>query len=161
MELSSEVTKCWQAYLATQDNPEETQKRFLETFSIGNTVESKNEGAQLIKAGVKTTTSELLWSYQNAAAEPPAVGSLSILLGGANQPVCIVETTRVEIKPFSDVGEQFAYDYGEWDRTLDTWRKHCWLYYSKSCEAIGRKPSETMPLVCEWLKVVHLCTNSS
>jgi len=161
MELSPEVTKCWRAYLAVQNNPEEIQKRFYEAFTIGDTIESKNEGARLIMEGVKTTTSDLLWSYQSGATEPPKGGSLSILTDGADHPVCIVETIRVETKPFSDVDEQFAYDYGEWNRTLKSWREHCWWYYSKQCQGMGMEAREDMPLVCEWFQVVHSCANRS
>jgi len=160
MELSAELNNCWQAYLATQVNPEELQKRFLEAFSIGNTVESKNEGARLIKEGIKTSTSDLLWSYERSETGAPRLGSLSILLDGAGQSICIVESVRVETKAFSEVDEQFAYDYGEWDRTLVTWREQCWHYYSNSCKAMGLEASEDMPLVCEWLKVVHHCAKS-
>lgn len=157
MNLSPELTKCWQTYLATQTNPEDAQKRFYEVFSIGNTLESKNEGARLIKEGIKTTTSDLLWSYQLGEKGPPKVGSLSMLTDGANQPVCIVESVRIETKPFSEVDAQFAYDYGEWDRTLESWRDHCWAYYENWCKEVSREASEDMPLVCEWIKVVHHC----
>jgi hypothetical protein len=32
--------------------------------------------------------------------------------------LCIIELTEVEIKPFNSVDEQFAFEYGEGDRTL-------------------------------------------
>lgn len=160
MELSPEVDRCWQAYLETQANPEETQNRFVETFSVGSSIESANEGARLIKMGIKTTTSDLLWSYERSETGAPRVGSFSILLDGASQPLCIVESVRVETKPFSAVDEQFTYDYGAWDGTLASWRKHCWEYHQQSCKEMGLEASEDLPLVCEWLQVVHHCANS-
>ena len=157
MEISQEAARCWQAYLATQNNPEEIQERFYEAFSIGDTAASKNEGARLILEGIKTTTSDLLWSYELGSLGPPQVGSLSILTDGADKPVCIVESIRLETKAFKTVDEQFAYDYGEWDRTLASWREHIWWYYSKYCQEMGWEASEDMPLVCEWLRVVYIC----
>ena len=48
-------------------------------------------------------------------------GDLSIVTLGGDQPACIIETTEVRIVPFDEVDEQFAYEGGEGDRTLESW----------------------------------------
>ena len=90
----------------------------LEVFQIGDSEQSADEGAALIKQGRKTTTSSLLWEYEVADEPLPQVGSLSIVEDGRGKPVCIVETTWVAIKKFAEVDAQFASDYGEWDQYL-------------------------------------------
>lgn len=157
MKLTQEAQNCWQSYLKTVNNPENTRQRFYEAFSIGNTEESKNEGAQLIVQGIKTATSALLWEYEISGVNPPVLGSLSLVEDGQQKPVCIVETTEIKIQPFSMVSTQFAFDYGEWDRTLESWRKNCWDYYIEQCQYFGREVSEEMPLVCERFKVIYRC----
>jgi uncharacterized protein YhfF len=67
----------------------------------------------------------------------------------------MIEVTESVIKPFDEVDEQFAYDYGEWDRTLEGWRKGNWAYFSRVCDKIGRTPSETMPLICQRFRVLY------
>ena len=53
-----------------------------------------------------------------------------------------------------EVDEVFAYDEGEGDRSLVYWRTVHWEAFSRTCAAIGRKPAETMPLICERFRVV-------
>jgi len=83
------------------------------------------------------------------------VGSLSIVTDGRGGPVCVIETLAVEVKAFADVDEIFAYDYGEWDRTLETWRARCWEFNAPRCHALGKVPTPEMPLVCERFAVVY------
>ncbi|MEE8302829.1 MAG: ASCH domain-containing protein [Candidatus Tectomicrobia bacterium] len=68
------------------------------------------------------------WVYQTANKPLPEVGSLSIVTDGRGDPVCVVETITVDMKGFAEVDATFAYDYGAWDRTLETWRAHCWKF---------------------------------
>ena len=44
---------------------------------------------------------------------------------GSDNPVAVIETMELSIKAFNEVDEQFAYDYGEWDRSLEGWRREC------------------------------------
>jgi len=59
------------------------------------------------------------------------------------------------LKSFSEVDEQFAYDYGEGERTLAWWRKEMMQYYNKICKRIDKTPSENMSLVCERFRVLY------
>jgi len=75
-------------------------------------------------------------------------------LDGRGDPLCIIETTRIYIEPYNLVDEEQAYAEGEGDRSLAYWREAHWDYFSRRCEAIGREPSEHMPIVCERFRVV-------
>ena len=124
-------------------------------FQIGDSEQSADEGAALIKQGRKTTTSSLLWEYEVTNKPLPSSLSWIIVEDGRGKPVCIVETTWVAIKKFAEVDAQFASDYGEWDRTLEGWRTHCWVYYEEQCRSLGKVRIPEMPLVCERLRVVY------
>lgn len=152
-----EMPPCWPTYLAQQADPAAAAQRFYGSFRIGDTPASQDEGARLILAGVKTATSDLLWTYEHDDSPPPFVGALSVLADGAGRAVCIVETTEVQVVAFQEVDAQFAADYGEWDGTLTAWRAHCWAYYTAQCAALGRTPDLKMPLVCERFRVVFRC----
>jgi uncharacterized protein YhfF len=83
------------------------------------------------------------------------VGSLSIVTDSRGDPVCVIETLAVDVRAFADVDATFAYDYGEWDRTLETWRARCWEFNAPRCHALGKAPTPEMPVVCERFAVVY------
>ena len=144
----------WARFLAETDDPKDAKSRFFEAFKIGTAENEADEGARLILSGVKTATSSLLCSYESADKRPPIAGDLSIVMNGRNEPVCVIETTWSVIQPFALVDERFARDYGEWDRTLPTWREKCWAHYSDQCQALRRSPNQEVPLVCERFRVI-------
>ncbi len=144
----------WQEYLLTLPESERSQ-RYFEAVSWGNSAELADSIASLIAAGIKTTTSSLLWEQQreNWADEQP--GDRSIVLDSTNTPVCIIETVQVFIKPFDQVDAEFVYNYGEGDRTLGFWNVNMWEYYSQECEALGRPAQKDMPLICQVFKLIY------
>lgn len=149
------VEALWREYLATLDHPEQAEARWCEAFTIGDTPESADEGAALILQGTKTATSSLRWPDAPTQDPMVQVGSLSIVLDGQGRPVCVVETTSVQIRAFDEIDEAFARAYREWGRTLQGWRAGAGAYYAAQCRAIGKEPLPTMPLLCERFMVVY------
>lgn len=152
--LSPTVQMFWSRFLAKSENPAEMETRFHETYSIGDSPQSADIGADLILRSEKTATSSLLWEYEAENAKLPAVGDLNIVMNGCNQPVCVVETIWIVIQALSRADAQFAQDYGEWDGTLQTWHEKMWRYYCNQCKALDRQPDPDMPLVFERFKVI-------
>jgi uncharacterized protein YhfF len=145
----------WNAYLASLPDAGDAARRWYEVFRVGDSPVDADAGAALISNGVKTATSSLLWSYAAAGKAIPAAGSLSIVADGEGNAVCVVETVAVEVKAFDQVDAAFALDYGEWDRTLETWRQRSWAINVRRCARLGRVPVPAMPLVCERIRVVY------
>ncbi|WP_163369291.1 ASCH domain-containing protein, partial [Enterobacter hormaechei] len=52
----------------------------------------------------------------------PRVGEVSVILDGRGEPACAIETTAVARMRFSEVDQAFAFEEGEDDRTLASWR---------------------------------------
>lgn len=142
------VSDFWTGFRAARRGaPEEP----YDVFRIGSDAASADMGARLVLAGQKTATSALPEEFR---AGPPWPGALSILTDGSGRPVCVVETVEVRTIPFEAVDAAFARDYGEWDRTLATWRTRSWGHYRAVCRRLGRVPHPQMPLVCERFRVV-------
>lgn len=80
---------------------------------------------------------------------------ITIVLDWNSDPLCIIETIEVNIKPYNQVDAQFAFEEGEGDRTLAYWRKAHWEYFSRVLASIGKEPNEDMPLVCERFRVIY------
>ena len=156
MNKQSDVEAFWQAYLVSLPEGAESPPSSYEAWSFCDNEEAANELGDLVKAGTKTATCSLVWAYEAENEELPTVGDLSVIMSWDGEPLCIIETTEVQVKAFNEVDEKFAYDEGEGDRSLTYWREVHWDVFSRECSAIGREPAETMPLLCERFRVIFL-----
>ncbi|MCP4756014.1 MAG: ASCH domain-containing protein [Proteobacteria bacterium] len=118
---------------------------FLSSFDE----ESANLCAALTSDGIKTAVSSLLWEYETEDMETPGAGSLAVITDWNDNPACVIEVTRVEVKAFDEVDEEHAHKEGEGDRSLEYWRKVHRDAFSAVCKEMGKEPSEKMPVVLE------------
>ena len=137
------------AYLASHFAGEET--RFYYPVKIGSTRAEADRGAQLVLSGVKTATSSAAWHY--ADGDIPFVGALSALIDGDGRPLAILETKRIAVTAFGDIGKAFAFDYGEGDRSLDWFRSHIGAWYRLDSASHGAEFDDKTELICEWFEV--------
>jgi uncharacterized protein YhfF len=147
------VEEFWQEYLDSLAEGEPRPDGY-QAWSFGDTDEMADELGKLVVDDVKTGTASLAWEYAHDDEPLPRVGEHAVILNGAGDPLCIIETTRVYIEPYSQVDEEQAYAEGEGDRSLAYWRQAHWDYFARRCEAIGREPGDCMPVVCERFRVV-------
>lgn len=125
-----------------------------EAWAFGATPAHADELLQLVLAGTKTATASSLWDYEYTGDPLPEPGLMNIILDGDGAPRALLETTRIEIVPFSEVTAEHAFAEGEDDRSLESWREvheRYWERYSESPR--GFDPE--MPIVCEQLRLVH------
>ncbi|MBI1278311.1 MAG: ASCH domain-containing protein [Anaerolineaceae bacterium] len=145
----------WADYLATLPASERAGLPEPEVWGFGDSPEMADELGALVKQGIKTATADLVWITEYESRPVPKAGDYSVILDGAGDPLCIIQTTEVTVTPYEDVPAEFAYDEGEGDRSLDYWRQAHWRYFSRRCADIGRKPTLTMPVICERFKMVY------
>jgi uncharacterized protein YhfF len=145
----------WREYLQTlpPDSPARGEAYLAERW--GDSPQMADELGGLIKNGTKTATCSALWDYEAEGEELPEIGTKTVVLDGTGQPLCIVETTEVEIRPYDEVDARFAYEEGEGDRSLAHWREAHRNFFSRTLPNLGREFSPEMPLVCERFRVVH------
>lgn len=152
--ITPEIQQFWNRFLASL--PPETEKPTLSDFwYFCNTPELANELGQLVRQGTKTATAGLLWSYEAENEPLPQPGQFFIITDWDNHPLCVIETTVVQVVPFNQVGEEQAFLEGEGDRSLEFWREVHWRFFSMECREIGKQPSETMPVVCERFRLIY------
>ena len=85
----------------------------------------------LVRDGPKRATTSRADDYEADGEAIRVPGDHSVILDGAGAPICIIRTTAVEIRPYGEVDEAFAWDEGEGDRTLADWRRgHEWYFAS-------------------------------
>lgn len=153
--IATSIEQYWQNYRKTLPARRETDRIYL-VDRFGDTPDLADELGQLVLAGIKTASCSALWEWEAEQTTPPRVGTKKIVLDGAENPLCIIETTEVIVRPFDRVDARFARDEGEGDRTLEWWRREHWDYFSRVLPKIGKKPTLDMLLVCERFRVVYL-----
>ncbi len=149
------VERYWLAYLATlpEDSPVRGEECVAERF--GDDSGMADRLGALVVGGTKTATCSALWEYEAEGERIPESGQKAVILDGSDEPLCIIETTEVEIQPYDAVDARFAADEGEGDLSLEYWREAHWRFFSRTLPEIGRQPSLDMPLVCERFRVIH------
>ncbi len=145
----------WRSYLDTLpvDSPVLNEQYLAERF--GDSPRMANELGALVVSGAKTASCSALWEWEAEGSSLPEIGQKSIVLNGNDDPLCIIETTEVEVRPYNEVDPQFAYEEGEGDRSLKYWREAHWRFFSRTLPSIGKKPAPDMLLVCERFRVVY------
>jgi uncharacterized protein YhfF len=152
--MTGKVDRYWAQFL--QSLPGDAERpRLYDAFSFGTSKESASTIAALVLEGVKTATGSPQWVHEAHGKPIPRPGDYSIVTDGDGEPVCIIQDVEVRIIPYNEVDAAFAWDGGEEDRTLESWRKIYWDYIVLECSRIGREPAEHTPLVCERFRVVY------
>ncbi len=149
------VDRYWEQYLASLPAGAPRPARYVESFFFGFAPADAPEISRLVLEGTKTATGSVLWSYEADGKALPGAGDHWIVTHGADDPVCVIETTDVRIIPFDEVSVEYARAGGEGDRSLASWRKMYWRHIVSECQRIGRAPSEKAPLVMERFRVAY------
>ena len=150
--LSESVQRLWDGFVAQMGQDPSAQ--LYEVFHFDDHESKANELGQLVLAGVKRATASLLWSYEFENKPLPKAGYLSVVTNWHGEPLCLIETTRVDIVPFNEVTEEFAAAEGEGDGSLRYWLDAHTRYFARECARIGRESAPEMPVLCERFKVV-------
>ena len=119
--------------------------RSLETFSFGDSPALADELAALVLAGIKTAT---CWAAVDGLKTEP--GKLMVMLDGNGRPLAIIETVELTLCRFDEVDASFAYDEGEADRSLTSWREGHRRYFTR----LGQF-SPDMMVYCERFRIVE------
>jgi uncharacterized protein YhfF len=123
----------------------------LEQGALGDSPEMADALLALVLEGKKTATASALREYEAEGQPLSRVGERFIVLDGRGRPACVAQTCEVAIKRFDEVDAAFAYDEGEGDRSLDSWRREHERFFRKQGLF-----SEDMLLVCERFRLVEV-----
>lgn len=153
MNVPARYDQFWKDFVATCAT--DPAPHFLEAFHFDDNEPTANALAALVLAGTKRATAGLLWVNEQEARPLAKAGDFSIITDFSGEPVCVIQTTHVEIVPFEDVTEEFAAIEGEGDGSLRYWREEHEKYFGRECKRLGREPHPRMPVICEQFKVVY------
>jgi uncharacterized protein YhfF len=141
-----EVEAFWREFCRLHSVPADARH---DVFAFGDNPALIDELLALVLHGPKRATAALLLEFETAGDPLPVVGGHSVVLDGDGRPRCVVRTSEVRIVPFAEVDAAFAFDEGEDDRTLGSWREGHRRYFGRVCARLGRSFAEDMPVVLE------------
>ncbi len=148
------AARMWTAYAAA--HPEAVAatggEHTVETF--GDSVELADELLDLVLAGGKRATAGLAAEFAADGVPLPRIGSHWIACDGAGTPRIVIRSLELRLGDFTSVDETFAYDEGEGDRLLATWRDDHRRYWVRTSAARGSEWSEGDEIVFERFAVV-------
>lgn len=150
------ATVFWNQFLATL--PEDHPARSLPVppaEGFGDNSELAEELGQLIYQGIKTATCASLWEHEHDGIPIPQAGQYEIVLDGENRPLAVYQLTEVTIRAYDEVDASFAFEEGEGDRSLESWREGHWRFFSRVLARIGQQADSKMPLICQRFQVVY------
>ena len=150
MNISMEIIDYWDHFQKEKG----ITKSFVDAWSFGDNPELADELLELVLMGKKTGTATLVVELERKGEKMPEVGDYNIILDGKGKPTAIIRTTCVEIKPFNEVEEAFAYSEGEDDRTLESWRREHWKYWTRKGQKLGFAMKEGLLVICENFELV-------
>jgi uncharacterized protein YhfF len=143
----------WQ--MACRAVPDLPASAAYQVWHFGDSEGLARDLADLVLRGPKRATAGLLWDAELDATVMPVQGVYSLVTDHAGAPLLIIRTTRVEIRPYDKVDADFAAAEGEGDGSLKYWRDAHWAYFSRRCAALGRTPSNDMPVILERFALVY------
>ena len=149
------VERLWRAYLETLPEGSPARDETYEAWAFGDGLELADELGALVLTGRKTATCSALWEVEAGEETMARAGDKSVILGGRDEPLCVIETTEVTVRRFDEVDDGFAREEGEGDLSLEYWRGAHRRFFERTLPGIGRRFSEDMPLVCERFRVIY------
>lgn len=105
--------------------------------------------AELVQSGRKTRTSSAYPIYEIEGEPLPKAGQYSVILDSQENPVCIIQTTKVFVIPFDEVTSEHAKQEGEEDLSLEYWRSVHRAFFTEEMRSVNLGFDEKMLVVCE------------
>lgn len=104
--------------------------------------------------GRKRATSALVADFAADGQAFPRIGSHWIACDGAGAPRAILRSVELRLGDFGSADAEFAWDEGEDDRSLESWRTEHRAYWQRGCAARGVVWQESDEIVFERFRVV-------
>ncbi len=146
------VIKFWAEFC--QENPNVPIETPYQIWFFGNASEMARELAKLVISGKKIATASLVEVNELQPETAPIADGYSVVTDFEDNPLCIIQTSEIRHLPFNEVDAQFAFDEGEGDQTLESWRNAHWRYFTKEAAELKIEFNEYSLICCERFKLL-------
>lgn len=142
----------WADYRAAHPGLPVEETPSVEAF--GDSPGLADELIAFVTDGPKRATAGLVAAYAADGEPLPRIGSHWVACDGSGAPRVVIRTRELRVGPLSSVDAQFAWDEGEYDRSLESWLEGHRAYFRRECERIGIDFSESLEIAFERFDVV-------
>lgn len=125
-------------------------RRLAGVFAFGDSDALNDELLAFVTAGTKRATAGALDELETSVDPFPAPGMHWGLLDGRGEGRFVMETTEVRVGRLDSVDPSFAWDEGEYDRTLEDWLEGHRRYFSRQ----GVADPDALEVVFERFRIV-------
>lgn len=126
-----------------------------QVWYFGNRSDQALSLAELVIAGTKTATASLVDANLLEPQKAPIDDGYSVVTSFEGEPMCVIQTSEIRHLPFHAVDEGFAYDEGEDDRTLSSWREGHSAYFSAEAAELGLGFDKETMICCERFRLLY------
>jgi len=123
-------------------------EHFGDTSALADTL------LDLVLSGRKRATATLALEFRLEGQDLPRIGSHWIACDGAGVPRVVLRSLELRLGPLDSADPDFAWDEGEDDRSLDSWRREHVRYWRRICASRGIEWNEELEVVFERFSVV-------
>jgi uncharacterized protein YhfF len=148
-----EVEAYWQKARKALGLPE--QDYHVSTFSDPRYSQRTDYISDLASKGVKQGTCHIELDFEVNKVRRRKPGDHWVVIDSKNNPLCVIKVTRVDIKPFNQIGEDFAKVENEGDGTFKYWYDGHLGYFERQCKAWDKEWRMDAPCVCEYFTKVY------
>ena len=142
----------WADYRASRTGLPEEEAPAVECF--GDSPALADELIRFVTHGPKRATAGLVAAYAADGDPLSRIGAHWVACGGDGQPRVVLRTHELRVGPLHSVDAQFAWDEGEYDRTLASWLDGHTRFFRRECERIGIEFSDELDVVFERFSIV-------
>lgn len=121
---------------------------------FGDSPEMADELLAFVTDGPKRATAAMVAEFAAEGEPLPRIGGHWIVTDGSRTPRVVLRSVELRLGPLSSVDEQFAWDEGEYDRTLESWLEGHRRYFRRRCEELGLEFSDDIEVCFERFRVV-------
>ncbi len=140
--------RLWERYRAARpDVATDPEPPSVERF--GDHPELTDALLALVLDGTKRATAGLVAEFAAEGQPLPRVGSHWIACDSTGAPRVILRSTELRVGPFASVDAAFAYDEGEDDRSIESWRDNHSRYWRRVASSLGFEWTEQHEIVFE------------
>ena len=148
----TKVEEFWFEYLEKNKLPKNTP--YSGEFVLGEDEVMCLQLTALVLSGQKTATCSALDSFIIDNEPLPKVGSTYVVTDWNEIPLCIIQTTNVNILPYNQITWEMAAKEGE-DDTFESWKENHNDFFEYDADIMGYEFSPEMPVVFEEFKVLY------
>lgn len=145
------IEKFWDDFI--NENPQYRNSTYVVDYF--GTKDDATELGNLIKSHIKTATCSAYPLYEIENETVPEVGTITLVTDSSDQPLCIIENTKVYIEKFSNISDEHAYMEGEGNRSFDYWRNVHVRYFKAALAEYNLEFDESLPLLCEEFTCIY------